>query len=60
MNNIDLDPTYKLDFFGWLTELKLKNFSRGLPVNGKWHQSNGYENISFNNEQEYIDLIIQT
>lgn len=60
MKNIDLDPTYKLDYFGWLAELRLKNFSRGLPINGTWHQGNGYESISFHNEQEYIDLIIQT
>ena len=60
MKNKDLQTTYKLDYFGWLVELRLKNFSRGLPINGTQQQCNGYDNISFNNEQEYIDLIIQT
>lgn len=57
---IKIIPGYEGDFFQWLVEQRLKALLV-MPQEGKWPQKHaGYEDIAFNNEHEYANLIIET
>ncbi|MBS5602666.1 MAG: hypothetical protein KHX23_11390 [Lactococcus lactis] len=57
---VKIVPEYELDYFDWLVRQRLINFP-AMPVKGEWKQeSYGYDNISFDNENEYQELVIDT
>lgn len=57
---IKIIPELKLDYFDWLVKQRLDKFPL-MPAEGKWSQkSYGYDDIFFENENEYIELVIDT
>lgn len=57
---VKIIPGYELDYFDWLVRQRLINFP-AMPVEGEWKQeSYGYNDIIFNNEIEYQELVVDT
>ncbi|EZS17912.1 TPA: hypothetical protein O4T76_002608 [Staphylococcus aureus] len=57
---VKIVPGYELDYFDWLVRQRLIKFP-AMPIEGEWKQdSYGYDDIIFENEIEYQDLVIDT
>lgn len=60
MSILNLDPNHKNYFFEWLAEERLNKYCYGVPRTGVFHQENGYPDIKYYTEEEFMQLIIQT
>lgn len=58
---VEVVPGYENDYFKWLVDQRLNAIPYGMPQSGTWKQSSdGYKDISYESEHEYIELVIET